>query len=169
MYTCAFTSVMEVQCTRLKPPWSFSVCWKSTRPVNAPSWFLSCSSIKKLFKCEECLLPWKDTPPHPGFLSSPATFIACWRLPALSAQISSCSCHSFCVLGPTFIPVDHSTASLLLEMALDYSHKRQEVRGVKYRPRCLWQQCSLLNKDVWAGVTAQLVKFVTSGLRTGVL
>lgn len=90
--------------------------------------------------------------PTPSRLSSPASFQSMLATPCLVCSELSCSCCSFCVLSPVFTPVDHSTASLLLEMALDYFHKRQEVREVNYRPRCLWQHCSLPNKDVWAGV-----------------
>lgn len=66
-YTHAFTSAMKVQCTRPKPHSSFScVCCESMWPVNYTSWFLSCSSIKKLFTFEDCLLPWKDIPTIQG-------------------------------------------------------------------------------------------------------
>lgn len=80
---------------------------------------------------------------HPSRLSSSASFQSMLATPSLVYSELSCSCHSFCVLGPTFIPVDHSTASLLLEMAMDYSHERQEVRWVKYRPRCWIRVCGL--------------------------
>lgn len=80
-------------------------------------------------------------PIPPGCLHLPPSR-ACWLLPPLSAQNSPVPA-ILSVFGPTFIPVDHSTASLLLEMAMDYSYERQEVRWVKYRPRCWIRVCGL--------------------------
>lgn len=156
----ALTSVMEVQCTRLKPPWSFSVCWKSPRPVNAPSWFLSCSSIKKLFKCEDCLLPWKDIPSLQAVFTCLLPEHAGYSLPCLLRTL---------LFLPFFLCTWSNIYSCWPQHSFPTLRNGHGLFPRKARGQMGQIQTKVLNKGVWAGVRARLVKFLTSGMRTQVL
>lgn len=102
---------------------------------------------------------------HPSRLSPPASFQSMLATPSLVCSELSCSCHSLCTWSNLYSCwPQHSFPTL--RNGLELLPQKKEVRWVKYRPRCLWWHRSLLNK---ARVRAQLVKFLTSGMRTQVL